>query len=83
MKHLGVAALLASLLGLLAAATWWAYTGWTSLEAVDLPPSVIGAMIGGIAFSLLVGCGLMALVFYSSRAGYDDEAHGRPPDERP
>jgi hypothetical protein len=26
----------------------------------------------GIIFSLLVGVGLMALVFYSSRHGYDD-----------
>jgi hypothetical protein len=30
-------------------------------------------MAGGVAFSLLVGCGLMALVFYSSRYGYDDQ----------
>jgi len=35
------------------------------------------AMILGIIFSLLVGCGLMALVFYSSRRGYDE-----PPDMR-
>ena len=28
----------------------------------------------GIVFSLLVGVGLMALVFYSSRAGYDEPA---------
>ena len=33
----------------------------------------------GILFSLVVGCGLMALVFYSNRHGYDDEA-GLPPD---
>jgi hypothetical protein len=26
----------------------------------------------GIVFSLVVGVGLMALVFYSSRAGYDE-----------
>ena len=29
----------------------------------------------GIVFSLIVGCGLMALVFYSSRHGYDDAAN--------
>lgn len=28
----------------------------------------------GMVFSLLVGVGLMALVFYSSRAGYDEPA---------
>jgi hypothetical protein len=26
-------------------------------------------------FSLLIGSGLMALVFYSSRHGYDEDAH--------
>ena len=31
------------------------------------------AMALGIGFTLVVGIGLMALVFYSSRKGYDDE----------
>jgi hypothetical protein len=26
----------------------------------------------GVLFSLVVGCGLVALAFYSSRGGYDD-----------
>ena len=43
------------------------------MGAVDLPPGIYGAMAGGVVFSLLVGCGLMALVFYSSRYGYDDQ----------
>jgi hypothetical protein len=30
------------------------------------------AMIFGIVISLIVGCGLMALLFYSSRHGYDE-----------
>ena len=30
------------------------------------------AMTLGIIFTLLVGCGLMALMFYSSRRGYDE-----------
>jgi hypothetical protein len=33
------------------------------------------AIVGGVLFSLLVGGGLMALVFYSSRHGYDDDVH--------
>jgi hypothetical protein len=33
-------------------------------------------MAGGVLFSLLIGGGPMALVFYSSRAGYDDRAAG-------
>jgi hypothetical protein len=28
----------------------------------------------GVVFSLVVGIGLMALVFYSSRSGYDEPA---------
>ena len=36
-----------------------------------------------IGFVLVVGCGLMALVFYSNRHGYDDEASdfSRLPDD--
>ena len=30
------------------------------------------AMIAGVVFSLIIGCGLMALLFYSSRRGYDE-----------
>ena len=36
----------------------------------------------GIVFSLIVGCGLMALVFYSSRHGYDDAANLDQSDKR-
>ena len=35
------------------------------------------AMVLGIVFSLIVGIGLMGLVFYSSRRGYDERASGR------
>ena len=62
-----------ALMALLVAALWWAYALWTAVGAADLPPSIYGAMAGGVTFSLLVGCGLMALVFYSSRYGYDDQ----------
>jgi len=36
-----------------------------------------------VVFSLALGCGLMALVFYSNRHGYDDEASdfSRLPDD--
>jgi hypothetical protein len=43
---------------------------------VAMPPEAYVAMALGIAFSLIVGVGLMALVFYSSRKGYDDAAGG-------
>jgi hypothetical protein len=32
------------------------------------------AMILGIVFTVVVGCGLMGLMFYSSRYGYDERA---------
>jgi hypothetical protein len=34
----------------------------------------------GIFFSIVVGCGLMALVFYSSRHGYDEAASRERPE---
>ena len=35
---------------------------------------MVAAMTGGVVISLIVGGGLMGLVFYSSRAGYGDRA---------
>jgi hypothetical protein len=35
----------------------------------------------GVVFSLVVGIGLMALVFYSSRHGYDTPPDLRMPDD--
>ncbi|GKQ53091.1 hypothetical protein [Bradyrhizobium sp. Ce-3] len=50
-----------------------AYLGW-SLGDADVPTSGYVAMGFGVIFSLLVGIGLMALLFYSSRKGYDEPA---------
>ena len=33
-------------------------------------------LVAGIVVTVLVGGGLMALLFYSSRKHYDSEAHG-------
>ena len=63
-----------ALLGLLVAALYYAIGIWNALEAADMPAWMYVAMGGGILFSLIVGCGLMALVFYSSRYGYDERA---------
>ncbi len=73
---MGRIAVIAVLLALLGASLWYAYGLWTSLEAADMPPGLYVAMAGGVLFSLVVGIGLMALVFYSSRHGYDDRAAG-------
>ena len=67
-------AILAPLLALLAASIWFAIYAWSAIEGPAVPVEGQVAMWLGIVFSLLVGCGLMALVFYSSRRGYDEPA---------
>jgi hypothetical protein len=69
-----------ALLALLGAAFWYVFDAWTALDFANMPGWMIAAMIGGVFFSLLVGCGLMALMFYSSRHGYDERAGGDLPD---
>jgi hypothetical protein len=60
------------LLALLVAALWFAVSAWQRLGG-DIPFYGYVAIAGGVLFSLAVGGGLMALVFYSSRHGYDDD----------
>jgi hypothetical protein len=64
------------LFALLAAALWFAVSSWIRLAGASIPLYGWVAIAGGIAFSLLVGGGLMALVFYSNRHGYDDLSGG-------
>jgi hypothetical protein len=74
-SRIGSAALVAALLGLLGASLWYASRSWTSIDAPPMPAQGYVAMILGVVFSVALGGGLMALVFYSSRYGYDDEAN--------
>jgi mannitol-specific phosphotransferase system IIBC component len=69
---IGSRAVLAALLALLAGAIVVAYLGWTLAKDVDVPASAYVAMAFGVIISLAVGFGLMAMVFYSSRHGYDE-----------
>lgn len=62
------------LVALLIAALWFAIYAWTAIEGPPMPTGGYVAMWLGIIFSLVIGCGLMALVFYSSRHGYDTPA---------
>ncbi|HXX09668.1 MAG TPA: hypothetical protein VEJ43_16560 [Pseudolabrys sp.] len=63
------------LLALLALAIWFAASTWIRLGGDEIPLYGYVAIAGGVLFSLLVGGGLMALVFYSSRHGYDEDAN--------
>ena len=64
------------LLALLALSIWFAVAAWVRLGGEPIPFYGYVAIAGGVLFSLLVGGGLMALVFYSSRHGYDDLSGG-------
>ncbi len=54
---------------------WFAGSAWVHFGGDPIPLYGYVAIISGVTISLLVGGGLMALVFYSSRHGYDDEAN--------
>ncbi len=70
-----------SLIALLAGAIWFAARSFM-LAGPPMPTELYVAMTLGIVFSIVIGCGLMALVFYSSRHGYDepnrDERNEKP-----
>ena len=69
------------LLGLLGAVGWLV---WTTLEAPDgsTPTEGYAALFAGAGFAIIVGVGLMALMFHSSREGYDEPPHFRTDDGR-
>ena len=55
----------------LVAGILYAAHGWNSLPGTAIPPLGWLFMSLGVIFTLLVGGGLMALLFYSSRKGKD------------
>jgi hypothetical protein len=73
---------IAALLAILALVFWFIYREWIAVE-VDLPPWAWWALAFGVVFALAVGFGLMALLFYSDRMGYDDAAAAAKPVETP
>jgi hypothetical protein len=74
-------AVIVPLVGLLVASVWFAFYSWTAIEGPPIPTEGYVAMALGVVFSLVVGIGLMALVFYSSRHGYDAPPSLRRMDE--
>jgi hypothetical protein len=59
------------LLGFLLAAVTYAVRAWTALDGVKISLAGWIFMGLGVVFTILVGGGLMALVFYSNRNNYD------------
>lgn len=72
---LGTIALVVALIAIMAAALWYAASAWVFVAGPPMPTVGYVAMISGIVISMIVGCGLMALLFYSSRHGYDEPTH--------
>ena len=48
---------------------------WMSRRG-PLEPATIAATIGGVFFSVLLGCGLFAAAFFSDKSGHDDAVGG-------
>lgn len=70
------------LLGIAVVAVILGLASWESAGPADVSTAGYIAMAVGIVVTLLVGGGLMALVFYSARRGYDDQQRGAPPEEK-
>jgi len=64
-------AILIVLVALLAGAGWYAYAG-LSAAGDPMPAEGYIALIAGAGLAIVVGAGLMGLLFYSSRRGYDE-----------
>ncbi|MCY4237401.1 MAG: hypothetical protein OXC93_03465 [Rhodospirillaceae bacterium] len=72
--------LIAALMMLLLLSIGVAWHVWSALDDISMPIHGYLALTAGVVFSLIVGGGLMALVFYSARRGYDDLEDRTPRD---
>ena len=68
------ALVIVGLLALLGVTIGWAIWGWQQIAGTAMGFHGWLAMILGVVFTVVVGCGLMGLMFYSSRYGYDERA---------
>lgn len=64
------------LMGMLVAAGYFAYSAMT-VEGEPIPTEGYVPLALGAGFSIIVGVGLMMLLFFSSRRGYDEPPHFR------
>jgi hypothetical protein len=76
--------IIAPLTAILVGSVVWASWIWFSLGNAEISVHGYIALTLGIIGSLVVGCGLMALVFISARSGHDDQVRYdlREEDER-
>ncbi len=61
-----------------AAAMSVAYSAWKAMADVTMSTTGYLAMILGAVVTVAFGAGLMFLVFWSNRHGFDDRAGARP-----
>ena len=66
--------LLGALVAILIITIVWATAVWTSSNNIPMSKHGWIALGLGTFFSLVIGCGLMALMFFSSRSGHDEAA---------
>jgi hypothetical protein len=71
MDRIGIA-LLIGMGAVLIFAIVYAWQFWARLSNVEMGVHGWAALILGVVFSLALGVGLMFLIFYSNRRGYDD-----------
>jgi hypothetical protein len=82
---LGQIAIAVALVALLIVACGWGAWVWSASGDVQMGTAGWLALIMGSLFSLVIGCGLMALMFFSNRSGHDEVADPfrKPPDAPP
>lgn len=73
--NIGNLAAMSALLVMLIFAVIWASMAWTAGASTPMSGHGWAALTLGVVFSLVIGCGLMALMFYSARSGHDDVAN--------
>jgi hypothetical protein len=74
-------AVIAPLIALLVVVVGFAVYSWNAIEGPPIPAEGRVALALGVLFSFAVGIGLMTLLFYSSRHGYDQPPGVRPIDD--
>lgn len=67
---------------ILAGVSGISFVVWQKMGQVSLGMHGWLALIAGVLGTILLGCGLMALSFYSSRSGHDDKAWTDPQNHR-